>query len=82
MKKLEIDPGSVTRGVDELLTRLPKVSGEAQVYISPSLTALDDAFKQAGQMKDDYISTERLSCGVTADKAGLGPAAEGSGADA
>ena len=70
LKKLEIDPGSVTRGVDDLLTRLPKVSGEAQVYISPSLNkALDDAFKQAGQMKDDYISTEHLFWALTADKA-------------
>ena len=70
LKKLEIDPGNVTRGVDDLLTRLPKVSGEAQVYISPSLNkALDDAFKQAGQMKDDYISTEHLFWALTADKA-------------
>jgi len=70
LKKLELDPGSVTRGVDDLLTRLPKVSGEAQVYISPSLNkALDDAFKQAGQMKDDYISTEHLFWALTADKA-------------
>jgi ATP-dependent Clp protease ATP-binding subunit ClpB len=70
LKKLEIDPTSVTRGVDDLLTRLPKVSGEAQVYISPSLNkALDGAFKQAGQMKDDYISTEHLFWALTADKA-------------
>src|SRR3989339_1954089 len=70
LKKLEIDPGSVTRGADDLLTRLPKASGEAQGYISPSMNkALDDAFKQAGQMKDDYISTEHLFWALTADKA-------------
>src|SRR4030066_1277087 len=70
LKKLEIDPGSVTRGVDDLLTRLPKGSGEAQVYISPGLNkALDDAFKQAGQMKDDYLSTEHRVWALTADKA-------------
>jgi ATP-dependent Clp protease ATP-binding subunit ClpB len=69
LKKLEIDPGSVTQGVDDLLTRLPKVSGEAQVYISPGLNkALDDAFKQAGQMKDEYISTEHLFWALAADK--------------
>ena len=70
LKKLEIDPGNVTQGADDLLTRLPKVSGEAQVYISPSMNkALDDAFKQAGQMKDDYISTEHLFWALAADKA-------------
>jgi ATP-dependent Clp protease ATP-binding subunit ClpB len=70
LKKLEIDPGTVTQGVDDLLSRLPKVSGEAQVYISPGLNkALDDAFKQAGQMKDDYISTEHLCWALAADKA-------------
>jgi len=70
LKKLEIDPGNVTRGVDDLLSRLPKVSGEAQVYISPGLNkALDDAFKQAGRMKDDYLSTEHLFWALAADKA-------------
>jgi ATP-dependent Clp protease ATP-binding subunit ClpB len=71
LKKLEIDPGNVIQGVDDLLTRLPKVSGEAQVYISPGLNkALDEAFKQAGQMKDDYISTEHLFGALAADKGG------------
>ncbi len=71
LKKLEIDPGNVIQGVDDLLTRLPKVSGEAQVYISPVLNkALDEAFKQAGQMKDEYISTEHLFWALAADKGG------------
>ncbi len=70
LKKLEVEPQSVIQEVDGLLTRLPKVSGEAQVYISPALNkALDDAFKQAGQMKDEYISTEHLFWALAADKA-------------
>ncbi len=70
LKKLEIDPGNVIQGVDDLLTRLPKVSGEAQVYVSPGLNkALDDALKQAGQMKDEYVSTEHLFWALAADKA-------------
>jgi ATP-dependent Clp protease ATP-binding subunit ClpB len=70
LKKLEIDPGNVIQGVDDLLTRLPKVSGEAQVYLSPGLNkALDDALKQAGQMKDEYVSTEHLFWVLAADKA-------------
>ena len=31
LKKLEIDPQTVIQGTDDLLTRLPRVSGEAQV---------------------------------------------------
>ncbi|HZE21822.1 MAG TPA: Clp protease N-terminal domain-containing protein, partial [Desulfobaccales bacterium] len=69
LKKLEVDPLKVIQELDGLLTRLPKVSGEAQVYISPGLDkALDDAFKQAGQMKDEYISTEHLFWALAADK--------------
>ncbi len=71
LKKLEVDPKIVIQGVDDLLTRLPRVSGEAQVYLSPSLNkALDEAFKQAGLMKDEYVSTEHLFYGLAADKAG------------
>ncbi len=70
LKKLEVDPQTVIAGVDDLLTRLPRVSGEAQVYLSPGLNkALDEAFKQAGQMKDEYVSTEHLFWALAADKA-------------
>jgi len=37
LKKLEIDPGNVNRGVDDFLTRLPKVSGEAPGLYFPGL---------------------------------------------
>jgi ATP-dependent Clp protease ATP-binding subunit ClpB len=71
LKKLEIDPQMVIAGVDDLLTRLPRVSGEGQVYLSPALNkTLDEAFKQAGQMKDDYVSTEHLLWALAADKGG------------
>src|SRR4030043_212537 len=61
LKKMEVDPQKLIQGVEDLLTRLPRVSGEAQVYLSPSLNkALDEAFKQAGLMKDEYVSTEHL----------------------
>jgi ATP-dependent Clp protease ATP-binding subunit ClpB len=70
LNKLEIDPQNLLQKVDDLLTRLPRVSGEAQIYVSPALDkALDEAFKQAGRMKDDYISTEHLFFALAADKA-------------
>ncbi len=69
LKKLEVDPQRLIQGVDDQLTRLPQVSGDAQVYISPGLNkVLDEAFKQAGQMRDEYISTEHIFYGLAADK--------------
>ncbi len=70
LKKLEADPQKLLQGTDDLLTRLPRVSGEAQVYLSPGTNkALDEALKQARQMKDDYVSTEHLLWALAADKA-------------
>ena len=70
LKKLEADPQKLLQGTDDLLTRLPRVSGEAQIYLSPGINkALDEALKQARQMKDDYVSTEHLLWALAADKA-------------
>jgi ATP-dependent Clp protease ATP-binding subunit ClpB len=70
LQKLEIDPKNLIQRVDDLLTRLPRVSGEAQVYLSPGLNkALDEALKQARLMKDEYVSTEHLLWALAADKA-------------
>ena len=59
--------------MDDLLTRLPRVSGEAQVYLSPGLNkVLDEALKQARLMKDDYVSTEHLFWALAAAKGSEG----------
>jgi len=69
LKKLEVDPRKVIQGTEDLLTRLPRVSGDVQVYISPGLNkVLDEAFKQATVMKDEYVSTEHLFYGLAVDK--------------
>ncbi len=71
LKKLEVDPQKLVLGVEDILTRLPKVSGEAQVYLSPGLNkVLDEAGKQADQMRDEYVSTEHLFLALAADKTG------------
>jgi ATP-dependent Clp protease ATP-binding subunit ClpB len=70
LKKLEVEPQTLIKEVDGLLIRLPRVSGETQVYLSPALNkAVDEAFKQAGAMKDEYVSTEHLLWALAADKA-------------
>ncbi|MEJ5329157.1 MAG: ATP-dependent chaperone ClpB [Desulfobaccales bacterium] len=69
LKKLEVDPKKVIQGTEDILTRLPRVSGDVQVYISPGLNkVLDEAFKQAAAMKDEYVSTEHLFYGLAVDK--------------
>jgi len=69
LKKLEVDLQKIIRGVEDILTRLPRVEG-AQVYISPALNkVLDEAFKQADRMRDEYVSTEHLFYGMAVDKA-------------
>jgi len=69
LKKLEVDPQRIIKGVDDLLTRLPRVSGDVQVYLSPALNkVLDEAFKQASQMRDEYVSTEHIFYGLAVDK--------------
>src|SRR2546430_1507012 len=43
------------------LERQPKVRGDGQSYLSPALTTiLDEAERQAKDLKDEYISTEHL----------------------
>ncbi len=69
LKKLEIDPKKVIQGTEDLITRLPKVSGDVQVYISPGLNkVLDAAFKQASAMRDEFVSTEHLFYALAAEK--------------
>ncbi|MFP3867719.1 MAG: ATP-dependent chaperone ClpB [Desulfobacteraceae bacterium] len=69
IKKLEVDPQQLIKEVEDILTRLPRVSGAAQVYISPELNkVLDTAFKHAEQMRDDYVSTEHLLLAMAAAK--------------
>ena len=69
IKKLEVDPRKVIQGVEDILTKLPRVSGATQVYISSELNQLlDDAFKLATQMKDEYVSTEHLFLALTKAK--------------
>ena len=61
LKKLEVEPSRVIQGVEDILTKLPRVSGAAQVFLAPDLgQVIDEAFKLADQMKDEYVSTEHL----------------------
>ena len=60
-QKLGVNLQTVARDLADLVAKLPKVQGQAEVHLSPSLNRiLEDAFKEADQFKDEYVSTEHL----------------------
>ncbi len=63
IKKMGIDPSLLLMDLNQLLERLPKVSGQSasQSYASKNLKKiLDDSFAVAKQMQDEYVSQEHL----------------------
>jgi len=71
LRKLGISPEAVSQEVTARLDQLPKVSGGADVYISPlSAAILDRAFAEAEKMKDQYVSVEHILLAITEEKQG------------
>jgi ATP-dependent Clp protease ATP-binding subunit ClpB len=69
LAKLEASPDAVERRVRELLSALPKVIGQAQVYLSPSLSAiLQSAQKEADRLRDEYVTVEHLLLAISQEK--------------
>ncbi|MBI5582915.1 MAG: AAA family ATPase, partial [Deltaproteobacteria bacterium] len=63
IQKLGANPGQIKGSLKNLLERVPSVSGggTGQSYISNRLkTILDGSFKEATQMRDDYVSMEHV----------------------
>jgi ATP-dependent Clp protease ATP-binding subunit ClpB len=62
LEKIGIGPQAVLADIYREIEKLPKVSGEsAQATISNAATKLiDQAFKEASNFKDEYVSTEHL----------------------
>ncbi len=67
LEKIGIGPQAVLNDVYKEIDKLPKVSGEAA---QPALSneankLLDQAFKEASNFKDEYVSTEHLLLAAT-----------------
>ena len=63
IQKLGINPNQVKNIIKNQLDNIPRVSGagKGQSYISPRLnTILDGSFKEASQMRDEYVSMEHI----------------------
>jgi len=66
--KLGVDNTQVKRQLESDLVNLARAYGPTQVYLSPRLKQVFDAAeKEAGNFKDEYISTEHLLIAI-ADK--------------
>jgi ATP-dependent Clp protease ATP-binding subunit ClpB len=69
LQKLGIPVEGLQGQLEEVLGRIPKVSGGAQPQLSPATArALETAFREADALKDEYVSTEHLLLAVAAEK--------------
>ena len=76
LRKLSGDPSSIGGAARQLLAKMPTAYGGAEPTLSPRLRlVLDKAQAEAGQMKDEYVSTEHLFIAI-ADESGRSPAAQ------
>jgi len=76
LRKLSADPSSIGGAARQLLAKMPTAYGGAEPALSPRLRlVLDKAQAEAGQMKDEYVSTEHLFIAI-ADESGRSPAAQ------
>src|ERR1035437_5362982 len=76
LRKLSADPSSIGGAARQLLAKMPTAYGGAEPTLSPRLRlVLDKAQAEAGQMKDEYVSTEHLFIAI-ADESGRSPAAQ------
>ncbi|KPL18538.1 MAG: Clp protease ClpB [candidate division Zixibacteria bacterium SM23_81] len=68
LRKLGLDPALVEDRMKQELATFPKISGGGsdQVYLSPRLSqVLDWAWREAQQIKDEFVSTEHLLIALT-----------------
>ena len=67
LEKIGIGPQAVLSDIYREIEKLPKVSGEsAQATISNAANKLiEQAFKEASNFKDEYVSTEHLLLAIT-----------------
>src|SRR5437016_3489461 len=61
LQKLGVNLPIIARDLADAMSKLPKVQGQTELYISPALgRILEDSQKEADQFKDEYISTEHV----------------------
>ena len=65
IKSLGINNDEIINNIQDKISRLSRVSGQSQIYMSAELNgALTEAEKQANNMQDDYVSVEHIFLGL------------------
>lgn len=75
LKKIGANTDRIKIKINEYIERLPKVSGAGlgnQQLSKESLTLLENALKEAGNLKDEYVSIEHILLAMTEDKTSAG----------
>jgi len=73
LEKVGVSIPALRRELEALLERVPKVSGEAQVYASSHLQqVLQAAEEEARQLTDEYLSIEHLVLGCAQERGEAG----------
>src|SRR5680860_493258 len=62
LQKLEVNPDLLKDDLANIIKKYPKVSGQnVQIYMGAGLNnILDNSFKEAQRLKDEFVSTEHL----------------------
>src|SRR5438270_35056 len=71
LEKIGVNPRAIAGEARAAVEKLPKVSGSsaAQAHLSNELSkVIDQAFKEANNFKDEYVSTEHLLLGLAESK--------------
>ena len=69
LQKLGVPLDRLQGDLERILEAIPKVSGGAQPQLSRATSrVLEAAFKEAEQLKDEYVSTEHLLLAIASDK--------------
>lgn len=70
LMKLGVNKDYIQIKAGELLEKLPKVTGagSSQSYSRETTDVLENAFKEAGVLKDEYVSTEHILLALTESK--------------
>ncbi|MGB9907624.1 MAG: ATP-dependent chaperone ClpB [Candidatus Saccharicenans sp.] len=61
LEKIEVNPAELSRELEKVLARLPRVQGTGEIYLSGQLREImTEAEKEAEKLKDEYLSTEHV----------------------
>ncbi|MFH1714753.1 MAG: ATP-dependent chaperone ClpB [Elusimicrobiota bacterium] len=69
LQKLGVDAGALIRAVEANINNRQKVTGAVQLYVTPRFDqTLKTSIKEAGRLKDEYVSTEHLLIAMSEER--------------